>query len=309
MSRQSTLAQTFKQQIQERKKATAVLAVDLLISLILESDATTIMDLKQQISDAISEMKSVSRAISLTAGTSLFMKFVTRTFLDYTDFDACREALINRGRMFVEHASNSRKLITRFAPALFQDGCTILVHGYSQVACLVLERIAEEKEIKVIVSEGLPMFNGYETADRLSKSNISVTIVSDSAVASILHSVTMVLFGAEGITENGGLINQIGSYGIAVVASHLSKPCYVAAESYKFTRLYPLTQNEVDQFTERPVHPLRLPNMDSVGEGVVNTREKRVVDYTPPEFIDLVLTDIGILTPGAVCDELIKLYV
>lgn len=31
-------------------------------------------------------------------------------------------------------------------------------------------------------------------------------------------------------------------------------------------------------------------------------------DYTPPEYINLLFTDLGILTPSAVSDELIKLY-
>jgi translation initiation factor eIF-2B subunit alpha len=32
-------------------------------------------------------------------------------------------------------------------------------------------------------------------------------------------------------------------------------------------------------------------------------------DYTPPAFISLLFTDLGILTPAAVSDELIQLYV
>ena len=31
-------------------------------------------------------------------------------------------------------------------------------------------------------------------------------------------------------------------------------------------------------------------------------------DFTPPEFITLLFTDLGVLTPSAVSDELIKLY-
>ena len=32
------------------------------------------------------------------------------------------------------------------------------------------------------------------------------------------------------------------------------------------------------------------------------------VDYTPPGYLTLLFTDLGILTPSAVSDELIKLY-
>ena len=31
-------------------------------------------------------------------------------------------------------------------------------------------------------------------------------------------------------------------------------------------------------------------------------------DYTPPDFITLLFTDLGVLTTAAVSDELIKLY-
>jgi len=52
----------------------------------------------------------------------------------------------------------------------------------------------------------------------------------------------MVLLGAEGVVENGGVINKLGTYQIALCAKSLNKPFYIAAESYKFARLYPLNQ-------------------------------------------------------------------
>lgn len=33
-----------------------------------------------------------------------------------------------------------------------------------------------------------------------------------------------------------------------------------------------------------------------------------LIDYTPPSYITLLFTDLGVLTPSAVSDELIKLY-
>jgi translation initiation factor eIF-2B subunit alpha len=32
------------------------------------------------------------------------------------------------------------------------------------------------------------------------------------------------------------------------------------------------------------------------------------VDYTPPNYISLLFTDIGVLTPSGVSDELIQFY-
>lgn len=43
----------------------------------------------------------------------------------------------------------------------------------------------------------------------------------------------MVLVGAEGVVENGGVINKLGTYQAALAAYCHNTPFYVAAESYK----------------------------------------------------------------------------
>ena len=43
----------------------------------------------------------------------------------------------------------------------------------------------------------------------------------------------MVLVGAEGVVENGGVINKLGTCTLAITAHALGCPFYVAAESYK----------------------------------------------------------------------------
>ena len=43
----------------------------------------------------------------------------------------------------------------------------------------------------------------------------------------------MILVGAEAVVENGGIINKLGTYGMALAASAHKKPVYVAVESYK----------------------------------------------------------------------------
>lgn len=97
---------------------------------------------------------------------------------------------------------------------------------------------------------------------------------------------------------------QIGSFGIAVIAQALKKPFYVASESYKFARLYPLNQRDVPQtFIKR-----EAKEMDEYGSTSTIHIENQLHDYTPPQFITLLFTDLGALTPSAVSDELIKLY-
>lgn len=55
-----------------------------------------------------------------------------------------------------------------------------------------------------------------------------------------MDKVDMVFVGAEGVVENGGIVNKIGTYQIALVANALSKPVYVVAERYNGTALISL---------------------------------------------------------------------
>lgn len=65
-------------------------------------------------------------------------------------------------------------------------------------------------------------------------------------------------------------------------------------ESLKFIKEYPLSQGDV----------LKMLGMK---EGELEI-DKAEVDYTPPEFISLLFTDIGIFTPAAVSDELLQFF-
>lgn len=70
-------------------------------------------------------------------------------------------------------------------------------------------------------------------AKELAKLDVPVKLLIDSAVAYSMDEVDMVIFGADGVVESGGVINMMGTYQIALVAHTMNKPVYVAAESYK----------------------------------------------------------------------------
>ena len=62
------------------------------------------------------------------------------------------------------------------------------------------------------------------------------------AVGYIMEKVDLVLVGAHGVVESGGIINKLGTSTVAIVASTMSKPLYVAVESHKFVRIFPINQ-------------------------------------------------------------------
>ena len=92
---------------------------------------------------------------------------------------------------------------------------------------------------------------------------------------------------------------------MAICAKAHNKPFYVLAESYKFLRLYPLSQAEIpDRLKWRPLEKAN----SSVEKEKIEAESHPVVDYTPPNYITLLLTDLGTLPTSSVCDTLLKLY-
>lgn len=154
------------------------------------------------------------------------------------------------------------------------------------------------KRFHVYVTRSTPDNTGEQMVAELEKVGIECTLILDSAIGYIMESIDMVLVGAEGVVESGGVINRVGTYTMAMCAREMKKPFYVLAESLKFSRLYPLNQRD-------------LPNdykyhKDSQLKDL--SKAHPLVDYTSPAYITLLFTDIGVLTPSAVSDELIKLY-
>ena len=147
----------------------------------------------------------------------------------------------------------------------------------------------------------------------------------------------------------------MGTYQIAIVAKALKVPFYVAVESYKFARMYPLSQRDLvdictsDTYDCNELLLTKPKNYDQevfscnktddtstltsslLHDTLVETKKNRsmslidhsnksfqqqscfqylngTIDFTPAEYLTLLFTDLGVLTPAAVSDELIRLY-
>ncbi|MQL77545.1 hypothetical protein Taro_009948 [Colocasia esculenta] len=274
-----------------------------LSAVIRTSEATTMMELEIELKRASDALKSSDlTSISLSAGCDLFMRYVTRTkALEYEDFDAAKTRLMERGEKFGELSLRARKTIAMLCQDFIFDGCTILVHGFSRVVLEVLKMAATNRKLfRVFCTEGRPDSTGIRLSNELAKLGIHSKLLIDSAVAYAMDEVDMVFFGADGVVESGGIINMMGTYQTALVAHSMNKPVYVAAECYKFARLYPLDQKDLAPALRPIDFGVKVPPGVEV--------ETSARDYTPPQYLTLLFTDIGVLTPSVVSDELIKLY-
>ncbi|CAG8516901.1 11194_t:CDS:2 [Paraglomus brasilianum] len=295
-----------------------IAAIESLIEFIKHSKATTLSEFMKSLEEGSESLKSSTRnSISLSAGTDLFLRFVTRTSHDVTNLDACKEHLMESGKVLVEKAIAVRHKVAELGVQFIKDDARA-------AAC--------KKRFKVYVTESRPSSLGLRSVKTLRKSGIPATVILDTAVGYVIGKVDAVFVGAEGVVENGGLINAIGTYQLAIVAKAANKPFYAVLESYKFLRLFPLNQYDLPTHTPDLLSFPDLDNRFSHISGHMRISDKYehnhkqvdskdetdevedyesnnpTVDYTPPEYITLLCTDLGVLTPSGVSDELIKLH-
>ncbi|NXV45464.1 EI2BA factor, partial [Uria aalge] len=302
------LIETFRAQLRDDPDvASAVAAIRALLGFLKQDRGETIQGLRSSLLAAINTLSRVDSSVAVSSGGELFLRFISLTSLEYSDYSKCKEIMIERGEIFLRKVSLSRNKIAKLCHPFIRDGARILTHAYSRVVLRVLEAAVESKKrFSVYVTESQPdqagqvPINLQKMAKALRKLNIPVTVILDAAVGYIMEKVDLVLVGAEGVVESGGIINKIGTNQIAVCAKAQNKPFYVVAESFKFVRLFPLNQQDVpDKFKYKADTLKTSPNL---------TEEHPWIDYTSPSLITLLFTDLGVLTPSAVSDELIKLY-
>jgi len=270
--------------------------------------------------------------IALASGCDLFLKYATRTFLEHGDFAASRNQVLERGQRFAGISLAARDRIAHVAADFIQEGQTVLTHGWSRVVASILLKAAETKHFDIILLEGRPDAAGAKAARAYAshESKIPTTVVLDSAMGHVMEMVDVVLVGAEAVVENGGFVNKMGTYALATCAKAHGKPFYVASESYKFARLYPLNQQDLPAMgNNSPIEFVDTTRKKGISQKEGEEKEQhqkqnnffdpvylpenvRVenspCDFTPAKFITLLFTDLGVLTPSAVSDELIRLY-
>ena len=242
-----------------------VAAIEALVRLLSYSSSTTISETLDLLATSIAHLKrSVRNPISLSAGTDLFQRYLITTLqrpntsgpgVAGGDFRAIRQHLISNGWLFVKRAKESRKTIADYGRRFIRDGSVVLTNGGSRVVGAVLQAAAEARssgirfQVIYVQSASDPLSGdnteGHPIISTLRALHVPVAVISDSAVAYSMGKVSMVLVGAEGVVENGGIISRMGTYQMGILAKNAGKPFFVVTESHKFVRLYPLGQYDL----------------------------------------------------------------
>ncbi|XP_008184366.1 eIF2B-alpha protein-like isoform X1 [Acyrthosiphon pisum] len=279
----------------------SIAAITTLMKLLEHDKSETVQELDLNLQSAVEVITNSSfRITGVSSGCALFMRFITFAKLDNITFAECKKVMLDRGKVFLKKLTDARNKVAKITLPFFVDGTNILTHSKSRVVLEAMKlAVNSQKRFHVFVSESSPDKSGIEMYDCLKALDIPCTLILDSAVGYIMERVDMVMVGAECVVESGGIINKIGSCTMAICAKEFKKPFYVLTESYKFSRMYPLNQKDLP-------NNFKYNGNNSNDDNLLHAHPS--VDYTHPSYISLLFTDLGILMPSAVSDELIKLY-
>lgn len=247
-----------------------------------------------QLLDELDQAKKIlldTRPSAVSLSNSV--RFVTRDLDSSEELEDLRELAITRAEEFIDRANEAKEKIGEIGCRRISDGDVIMTHCNSSNALSVIKTAYDNgKDIEVIATEARPRRQGYITIRELSEYGLSVTLIVDSAARHFMKEVDKVIVGADSIAANGAVVNKIGTSQIALAANEARVPTFVAAESYKF---HPSTLvGELVQIEERDedevVSPDEFPDVDI---------RNPAFDVTPSEYIDLIITERGIIPPTA----------
>jgi methylthioribose-1-phosphate isomerase len=191
----------------------------------------------------------------------------------------------NARRIHAEEVERCRRMAEHAAP-LLEAGSRVLTHcntgalatgGYGTALGAI--RLAWERGlvVHVWVDETRPLLQGARlTAWELEQLGIPFSVIVDGAAASLMAAgvVDAVLTGADRIAANGDTANKIGTYALAVAASHHGVPLYVVAPTSTIDfdaphgGAIPVEERSPEEVTSR--FPARNPAFDVTPAGLIS---------------------------------------
>ncbi len=199
-----------------------------------------------------------------------------------------------RARALHEEEVERCRRMGQHAAALVSPGARLLTHcntgglatgGYGSALGAV--RAAWERGLveHVWVDETRPLLQGARlTAWELDALGIPFSVIVDGAAASLMAAgeVDAVLTGADRIAANGDVANKVGTYGLAVAASHHAIPLYVVAPT---STLDPSAATGAD---------IPIEERDPAEVSTRFPARNPAFDVTPAALVGAIVTEAGV---------------
>lgn len=198
-----------------------------------------------------------------------------------------RKAIRESCRKYISYMENAREEAENVAKDLIQDGTVIMTHSYSSTVLNALKLAkGSEKQFNVICTESRLKREGLALAKDLGQEGISASLIIDAAMFSLLPKTQLVLIGANIVTPEG-LVNKVGSLGLALAAKAFRIEFYAVCSTEKFLP------------ASRELQAQRLRDPDEILPNSMNnvTAINYYFDVTARQYLTGIVTEKGIVTP------------
>ena len=272
-------------------------AVQALMITATSSKAQTKDDLMQELNTTAKLLLGTRpTAVSLPNGIRYVMHRIASESPADHSVEALRTVAVKSAEEFISNSRLAIKKIGEIGSKRIADGDKILTHCNSSAAIEIMKQAWKQgKRFDVTATETRPRFQGRLTARELGEAGIPVRLILDDAARFFMNKIDKVLVGADAITANGALVNKIGTSLIALAAHESRSRVFVAAETYKFS---PETMiGELIEIEERDTSEVIAQS--EMGRLKNVTVRNPSFDVTPAEYLDLIITERGIIPPQA----------
>ncbi len=216
-----------------------------------------------------------------------------------------RSAAVDVANRCIEEIKGAIDKIGEFGAKRLRDGDVILTHSDSRAALSVLKHAHDQgKKISVINTETRPQSQGYQTSQKLCEYGIDTTMIIDSCVRIVIDDVDKVVVGADAIAVNGAVVSKIGTSQIATLANEARVKVMVAAETYKLD--HNSIYGALIELEERD--PAEVIRKDLLGDYPTLKIRNPQFDVTPPEYIDVLISERGLIPPSGVFSVMREIF-
>lgn len=202
-------------------------------------------------------------------------------------------------RYLVESKLALETIAHSYKDVLKSKDILMTISASSAVEGLLLEAFKDSLDFKVFVPESRPMYEGRLMAERLANKGVKIILIADHAMFHYLSECSSILIGADRVTPEG-VINKIGTYGLAIAAKELKIPLYCISERMKFIQNVSPIENLIVYQPEEQIYPIDQAKNKPDKLNVKNI----YFDFTPMSYISKFLTEDGLMTPKRVIDHI-----
>ncbi len=218
-------------------------------------------------------------------------------------------SLLSAAELIHKEDIKANKALGDYGAKLLTKESVVLTHcnagalatgGYGTALGVIRSAFAQEKITAIYADETRPWFQGTRlTAWELLQDNIPVTLICDSAAASLMRQkkLSWIIVGADRVASNGDVANKIGTYSLAVMARQHNVKFMVAAPTSTFDmQINTGDEIEIEERADREITNVQDRDIGPDRVSVWNP----VFDITPAEFVTALVTERGVIeSPNA----------